>query len=164
MRQLEKSWERELVEIAALEEKYQCFCQKQPLRLSEVQRQELLDLAQDFPRLWMAETTSWAERKNLLKLLIADVTLTRQTESIRVQIRWHTNQSESHELSLPILGSPKTPPIIVERLRTLYQTYTDPEIAAILNQEGLRTAGGNLFTTRIVGDTRRRNHLDKRFS
>jgi len=141
---------------------YQRFCQKQPLRLSDAQRQDLLCLAQDFPRLWEAETTNWAERKNLLKLLIADVTLTRQAESIRVQIRWHTNQAESHDLPVPVSGSPKTPNLIVERLRSLYRTHTDPEIAAILNQEGLRTAYGNLFTPRIVADTRRRNCLNKR--
>ena len=161
-RQLEKNWERELTEVAGLEEMYQRFCQKQPLRLSDAQRQDLLCLAQDFPRLWEAETTNWAERKNLLKLLIADVTLTRQAESIRVQIRWHTNQAESHDLPVPVSGSPKTPNLIVERLRSLYRTHTDPEIAAILNQEGLRTAYGNLFTPRIVADTRRRNCLDKR--
>jgi hypothetical protein len=60
------------------------------------------------------------------------------------------------------MGSPKTPGPIIERLRALYQTHTDPEMATILNQEGLRTSAGNLFTARIVGDTRRRNQLPKR--
>ncbi len=161
-RQLELRWERELCEVARLEEVYQRFCQKQPLRLNEAQRQDLRGLAQDFPRLWAAETTSWAERKNLLKLLIADVTLTRQAESIRVQIRWHTNQANTYDLPLPVPGGSKTPGPVVERLRALYQSHTDPEIATILNQEGLRTAYDNLFTSRIVTDTRRRNQLQKK--
>lgn len=161
-RQLELNWERELREVGRLEAMYNNFCQKQPLRLRDEQRQSLLCLAQDFPRLWAAETTSWAERKNLLKLLISDVTLTRQAKSIRVQIRWHTNQANTYDLPFSPPGHPKTPDPIVERLRALYQTYTDQEIAAILTQEGLRTAHGNLFTPSIVADTRRRNQLQKK--
>lgn len=160
-RQLELSWERELSEVARLEEIYRCFCQKQPLHLGEAQRQSLLGLAQDIPRLWFAETTSSAERKKLLQLLIADVTLTRQAENIRIQIRWHTNQVETHDLPSATLGGPKTPTPIVERLRILCQIYTDKEISEILNREGLQTASGNSFTPRIVADTRRRNHLHK---
>ena len=93
--------------------------------------------------------------------MIADVTLTRQAQSVQVIIRWHTNQVDTSNIQLPALGSPKTPKPILERIRSLYTTHTDPEIAVILNQEGFRTAYGNLFTTKIVADTRRRNNLRK---
>jgi DNA invertase Pin-like site-specific DNA recombinase len=160
-RQLELNWERELQTVKQLEQDYHALCQKQPLRLSDEQRCKLLCLAQDFPRLWEAETTSWSDRKRLIKLLVADVTLKREADSIRVQIRWHTNQADTYDLPVPIIGGAKTPKPVVERLRSLYQTHTDPEIAAILNQEGLLTGYGNLFTRQIVADTRRRNNLRK---
>jgi DNA invertase Pin-like site-specific DNA recombinase len=161
VRQLELNWERELREVDQLEEKYRLFCQRQPLKLNDAQRQSLLCLSQDFSRLWEAETTSWADRKRLIRLMIADVTLTRQAQSVQMIIRWHTNQVDTSNIQLPALGSPKTPKPILERIRSLYTTHTDPEIAVILNQEGFRTAYGNLFTTKIVADTRRRNNLRK---
>jgi len=105
---------------------------------------------------------TWAERKDLIELLIADVTLTRLAQGIRVQIRWHTNQVDEYDLPLPIAGPAPTPTHIVQRIRELYQSHTDQEIAHTLNQEGLKTAAENSFTTRIVGDTRRRNHLYKK--
>ncbi len=160
-RQLELNWERELRVVDQVEEQYRVFCEKRPLKLSDTQRQSLLRLSQDFSRLWEAETTSWPDRKRLIKLLIADVTLTRQAQSVQVKIRWHTNQVDTCTIQLPTLGGPKTPKPIVERIRSLYKTLTDPEMAVILNQEGYRTAYGNRFTTKIVADTRRRNNLRK---
>jgi len=44
----------------------------------------LLALAHDLPALWKAKGTTLAERKELLRLLIADVTLTRQETEIVV--------------------------------------------------------------------------------
>jgi hypothetical protein len=122
-----------------------------------------LALANDLERVWFAPTTSWAERKDLLRCLIADVTLTRHQTGITMTIRWLTNQVESGELPLPIAnhGVP-TPPVIVERLTALYGTHTDQEIADTLNQEGLKTAQGNVFTAKIVERTRQRHKLFRR--
>jgi DNA invertase Pin-like site-specific DNA recombinase len=161
VRQLEGRWEQQLQEVTRLEAEYNRFCQTQLPCLNAAQRQRLLDLAQDLPRLWQAETTTWAERKGLLELLAADVTLTRTADCIRVQIRWHTNQVETLDVPLPLRGSPRTPAEILERIRTLYPTHSDRQIAGILNQEGIRTAYGNVFTGQLVADTRRRNHLQK---
>jgi DNA invertase Pin-like site-specific DNA recombinase len=161
VRQLEHNWEQQLHEVANLEADYSRFCQGHPHHLNADQRQRLIKLAQDFPRLWQAETTTPAERKALVELLIADVTLTRGPKHIQAQIRWHTNQVETLELPLPVNGGAKTPAKIVERLSALYKDYTDQQIAVILNQEGIRTANGNSFTESIVACTRRRNHLRK---
>jgi DNA invertase Pin-like site-specific DNA recombinase len=160
-RQLEHRWEQQLQEVARLEADYHRFCQNQPPSLSATQRQRLLDLAQDFPSLWQAPTTTWADRKKLLQLLIADVTLTRNSQEVQVQIRWHTNLVETCMVTLPARGSPKTSPVIVERVRTLYQSHSDRQIAAVLNQEGLRTPKGGLFTKWAVAGIRRRNQLSK---
>ena len=110
-----------------------------------------------------AETTSWAQRKDLLRLLIADIVLMRHDTGITVRIRWLTNQVETGELPLPVRkrGIP-TPAALVERIRSLCPLHTDQEIADILNQDGLKTSQGNSFTAQIVEGTRWRNHITKR--
>jgi hypothetical protein len=158
---LEAEWEAALQKVTQMEADFALFSQQKPLQLSPQERQHLVELAQDLPGLWSAPSTSWTERKNLLELLIADVTLTRLAEGIRVQIRWQTNQVDSCLLPLPVIGSPPTPPQIAQRIRDLYQLNTDQQIAKILNQEGLKTACGHTFTTRIIADTRRRIGIHK---
>jgi len=159
---LEQEWESTLRKVEQIETEYTRFKQQTVLQLSPQQREQLFHLAQDLAQVWHAPTTTWAERKNLLELLVADVTLTRLDQGIRVQIRWFTNQVEEGQLPLPILGSPPTPAPLVQRIRELYQMHTDSEIAQIFNREGVKTAIGNAFTAQIVGETRRRNHLLKK--
>jgi hypothetical protein len=162
-RTLEQTWEAALHEVDRVENELSALQRRQPLPLSAAQRQSLLALANDLERVWLAPTTSWAERKDLLRLLIAGVTLTRHETGITVTIRWLTNQIESDELPLPACkhGVP-TPPVIVERLSALYCIHTDQETADTLNREGLKTAQGNVFTAKIVERTRQRNKLFRR--
>jgi hypothetical protein len=158
---LEKKWETCLQEVEQLEIEFAKFRSQRPLSLTLEQRQSLLNLAADLSRDWFAPTTSWSERKDLLKLLIADVTLTRCETGITVQIRWFTNQVETGYLPLPLKHNAPTPAIILERIRNLMDTHTDHEIANVLNQEGIQTSIGNTFTARIVANTRYRNHMKR---
>jgi DNA invertase Pin-like site-specific DNA recombinase len=158
-RTLEQEWEARLQEHHHLEMNYEHFQQQAPLRLDEAQRQRLRSLVEDLPQLWQAETTSWAERKELLRLLVADVTLTRQEKEIQVQIRWHTNEMDTFQVALPIRGASPIPEPIVERVRELSPTHTDREIAEILNQEGWSTAQGKPFTASRVLGVRRRSSI-----
>lgn len=160
-RSLEKQWETCLQEVEQLEAKFAEFRSQRPLSISPDQRQALLNLSNDLAKVWFAPTTSWSERKDLLKLLIADVTLTRHETGITVQIRWFTNQVETGQLPLPFKHGAPTPAIILERIRDLLGTHTDREIADVLNQEGIKTSIGNTFTARIVANTRYRNGIKR---
>ena len=100
-RTLEQAWETALREVERLEADLANVRRTQPLPLSPAQRQSLLALAGDLQKVWSAATTSWAQRKDLLRLLIADVALTRHETGITVKIRWLTNQVETAELPLP---------------------------------------------------------------
>jgi len=161
-RTLEQQWELALREVERLENELTALQHAQPLAISAEQRQSLLTLSTDLEQVWAAPTTTWAERKDLLRLLIADVVLTRHETGITVQIRWLTNQVEAGQLPLPIRRGVPTPTVIVERLQSLCSRYTDQEIANILNQEGMKTSLGNSFTAQIVEGTRRRNGIRKR--
>jgi DNA invertase Pin-like site-specific DNA recombinase len=161
-RTLEQQWELALCEVERLETELAAFRRTQPLTIPTEQRQSLLTPAADLDKVWSAPTTSWAERKDLLRLLIADVALTRHETGITVQIRWLTNQVETGQVPLPIRRGVPTPAVIVERIGSLCGCHNDQEIADILNQEGLKTAQGNSFTAQIVEGTRLRNGIRKR--
>jgi hypothetical protein len=161
-RTLEQQWEQALREVDRLETELAAFRRTQPLTIPAEQRQSLRTLAADLDKVWSAPTTSWPERKDLLRLLIADVALTRHETGITVQIRWLTNQVETGQVPLPIRRGVPTPAVIVERIGSLCGFHNDQEIADILNQEGLKTAQGNSFTAQIVEGTRLRNGIRKR--
>jgi hypothetical protein len=158
-RTLEQQWEACLQEIDRLEIEFASFQKKKPLSISPEQRQALLQLASDLPKVWAAPTTTWTERKDLLELLVADVTLTRHETGITVQIRWFTNQIETGELPLPTRNNLPTPAPIIERIRDLCDTHTDRKIAEIFNQEGLKTARGNEFNAGNINALRKRHKI-----
>lgn len=159
---LESEWNARLRDAQQLETEFSRQQREPALQLDQAQRQQLDNLVHDLPKVWHATTTSWRERKDLLQLLIADVTLTRQESAVQVQIRWHTNQVDTLHVSLPIRGAPSVAEEIVERIRTLGKTHTDSQIANVLNQANLQTAQGMPFTARRVQGLRRRYQICKR--
>lgn len=161
-RTLEQAWEARLQDLEQLEADFARQQQPAPLTLDESQRQQIRQVVQDLPAVWSAETTSRADRKQLLRLLVADVTLTRRDTDVQVQIRWHTNEVDTYTVALPRRGAPRLLQTVVERVRTLSQSHTDRQIAAILNQETPPTASNQPFTTQGVESLRRRYGIRKR--
>lgn len=159
---LERAWEAALQAVERLEAEFARQQGQFTLALTTAQRQQLAALVQDLPAVWHAPTTSWTERKDLLQLLVADVTLTRQEADVLVQIRWHTNEVDTYTVPLPIRGAPPTSEAVVARVRALSQTYTDRQTAALLTQEGIQTSQGKPFTAKRVQELRRRYGINKR--
>ena len=115
-------------------------------------------------RLWHAATTSWTERKDMLQLLVADVTLTRQETDILVKVRWHTNELDTCAVPLPSRGASPVPEAVVERTRFLSPIRTDSQIADELDRDGIRTPQDKPFTAQRVQGLRRRYRIRKRSS
>jgi hypothetical protein len=122
------------------------------LSLSAEQREQIRALAQDLPALWDAPTTTWADRKQLVRWLIKDVTLSKRDNLIHIDIRWQTEARTS--LSIPRLKKSwevrQTDPRVVARVRELAPTHTATQIANLLNEEGLRAGMGGGFTASKV--------------
>lgn len=148
-RSLEREWNEKLLEVDRLEREYAALPKPAALTLSPEQRQQILQLSHDLPTLWHAETTTAAERKHLLRLLIKDVTLCRHEQSVVIAIRW---QTEAHTLlSIPVpkrsWEQRQTPAEVVVRIGELAPTHTDAQIAQILNTERKVAGLGGSFTT-----------------
>ena len=65
--------------------------------LTPEQKQQVLQLGKDSPRLWKAPTTSACDRKRMLRLLIRDITVVKGAEPklLHLQIRWQGGATET---------------------------------------------------------------------
>ena len=151
-RSLEREWNERLLEVDRLERDYQRSPKPAALLLSAAQREQIRQLAQDLPALWEAPTTTHAQRKQLLRWLIKDVTLSKRDNRILIEIRWQTEARTS--LSIPRLQKSwevrQTSPQVVARVRELAPTHTASQIADLLNEEDLHPGLGGRFTASKV--------------
>lgn len=160
---LEADWNDKLRALASAEQEYERRREAADLTLSDEHRRQILGLATDFPRLWADSSTPDRERKRMVRLIVEDVTLNRQQELVVAQVRFRGGAV--HTLRVPIVDLRQRPvELVAEVARLLVDGHTDGEIAAILNQRGLRPHhGGHVFTAAIVAHIRRQHHLVDRF-
>ena len=124
----------------------------------------MLTLAQDFPRLWQANTTRPKDRKRMLRLLIKDITVEKRPErQVVLHIRWQggAGTDRTVHLPLPIAERLRYPQNIVARVRELARDRDDTAIAEILNREGHRSAKGTPFNVSRVAWIRYRHRIPK---
>jgi hypothetical protein len=97
-RTLERQWEDKLRALEQLEREYASWCGRQQLTVSEEDREQILALAQDLPSVWAAPTTTAADRKQLLRLLVDSVLLDNHRSVGRTwfQINWRTGATTEH--------------------------------------------------------------------
>src|SRR5207244_6550861 len=74
-RNLETQWEEKLRAVEHIERDYESWRRREQLTVTADDREQILALAQDLPAIWSAPTTTAADRKQLLRLLIDSVLL-----------------------------------------------------------------------------------------
>jgi hypothetical protein len=133
------------------------------LALTDEQKGQLLALAKDLPRLWNSPSTSTQDRKRMLRLLIKDITVerVRPEQKALLHIRWQGGAVEDLSVAIPLPAPDKVryPQPVVERVRTLALTMTDPQIIATLNQEQLLSATGRPFSLSMIKWIRARHGI-----
>ncbi len=118
------------------------------------QREQILALARNLPRLWQAETTSAKDRKRLLRLLIQDITVERGPGGeVQLHVRWIGGECEDLLVTLPakIQDRLRYPPERIKEIRGLAAEHTDAEIAEVFNQRGQPSSRGQPFTAKMIG-------------
>jgi DNA invertase Pin-like site-specific DNA recombinase len=155
-RSLEREWNEKLREVDRLEREYQGLPKQAALRLTAEQREQIRALTHDLPTLWSAATTTDAERKHLLRLLIKDVTLSRHDKHICIALRWQTEAQTL--LSIPTLPKSwevrQTSAEVVARIGEWAALYPDATIAMMLNEAGYTAGAGGLFTAKKIQSLR----------
>jgi len=151
-RSLERDWNEKLTALAQLERDYAELRPTAWSHVSEAERQGIIDLVHDLPAVWRAKTTTHAERKQVVRLLIKDVMLTKLEKAVRVDVRWQTHACSTLEVPRPkpAYVVRRTPPEVIECIRQWAPDHTDIAIAERLNQEGYRSGQGSAFTASKV--------------
>jgi len=154
-RALETQWEERLRAVEQTERDYAIWKKDNSIAITAQERAEILAIGEDLPRVWYAQTTTPADRKHLLRLVVKAVLVDqkRQRGKLWLQINWQSGARTVHD---------------IDRLRVSYQAYsgsdrlqerlcqlhaerqTDAQIAAALNVEGYRTPSGRQFRGKNV--------------
>ncbi|MBE3135585.1 MAG: recombinase family protein [Acidobacteria bacterium] len=150
--QLEADWNGTLRALQSAQETYDQQTQQEPHSIRAAERETILALAADFPRVWHNPQLPHRERKRMARLLLEDVTL-RKDETIIAEIRFKGGALKTLQLPLPlpfcILS--RTRPEVVEAIDSLLCDYDYHEVVELLNARGLRSGDGRAFNVGIVG-------------
>jgi hypothetical protein len=143
VRQLEADWEQALAERETLREQYTRYTASTPRTLSPAQQATISALARDLPALWQAPTTTDADRKRLIRLVVDKVTVNvvGDSEQVQVTITWAGGHTTEGRITRPVarLEHLSYYPQLIERVRQLAATgMTATSIAVQLNTEGFR--------------------------
>ena len=158
-RTLETRWNQKLQELLQVEAEYEQARRVHKLDLSDEDKRAILALSKDLSKVWCADSTTVAERKQLLRLLIEDIVLLPvETPERLCQIRilWKTGAITEAVVPRPGRGEHcKTPPEVVTVIRAQAEAgITDAKIAVSLNRQGLKSGQGCAFTHRTVSGIR----------
>jgi len=129
-RQVEREWEEKLATQMRLQDEYRRFLDTQPRGLTDMERTAIRQLAADIPALWQAPTTTAAERKEIVRLIVRRVVVAVQGESERVHV------------TVEWVGGTQTAGTIVRPVARLEQLSYYPQLCArarALAAEGLST-------------------------
>jgi len=161
---LEAQWNEKLRALAQVKEQCEQQQRLDSAQLSQEQKARILSLACEFPRLWRDPHTPDRDRKRMARMLLEDVTLSRQEQEILAQVRF--KGGATRELRMPIPKSAwalrKTKTEIVAEIDRLLTEHTESDIARILNDQGWHSSSGSPFSFHIVGRLRRTYRLKSR--
>jgi DNA invertase Pin-like site-specific DNA recombinase len=147
---LEKRWNESLFALDELRKQYHEYTTSNHLDNLSARKDELLKLAEDFPRLWHAKSTNAKDRKRIIRLLIKDITvkISDDRQNAILYIRWQGGANEELRVPLPPKSADKwrCSPEIIDSVRTLAQRMKDDEIVKHLNRKNLKTNKGNPYT------------------
>jgi hypothetical protein len=142
-RQLETDWEEGLAEAGRLEADYQRFTEEQPATLTPAERAAIQALAADLPRVWHAPSTTQADRKALLRILIEGIAVNviGNSELVDVTITWAGGHQTAGQAVRPVgrLDQLSYYPALLACITGLAAAGRNSrQIADALNAEGYR--------------------------
>jgi len=159
--ELERRWNQALTTEANLEAELATLQQGRQRPLSDAQKQELLTLARDLPRLWDDPHSSPEHKKRLLRIALKEIMATSEDDSIRLVLHWQGGDHTQLEFQKIRTGQHRyvTDSDLVEIVRTLARIEPDARIAAILNRNQRRTAHGQIWTAKRICSLRRHHAI-----
>jgi DNA invertase Pin-like site-specific DNA recombinase len=157
---LEADWNDALRALQAAREDYERASAAATAALTDQIKHQIHSLATDFPALWSNPHTAQRDRKRMVRLLVADVTL-HKTDRIHLHVRLRGGQTHSLAVAIPPTSwqARQTRPDTVAALDRLLDAHTDAEAADALNADGHRSGENKPFTAGIIVHVRHKYHL-----
>jgi hypothetical protein len=161
---LEREWNDKLKEMELAGQQYAEARRQHKVDLSDAERSRILNLARDLPRVWNASSTTSAERKNLLRMLVREITLSPVSQpkrATRVQVLWQTGAVTNIIVPRPSqFTASVTDPIAVTLIAKLIaKGKSDIEIASELNSKRIPTGKDRPWNQQAVRWVRFRHKL-----
>jgi DNA invertase Pin-like site-specific DNA recombinase len=162
-RALERSLEQSLTELRQADAELASQRARRPSRLSEDEVAWLQSAGADLRAVFHAPSTTWRQRKQLLRALIAEVVVkvdpggreAQKSRRAHVEVIWEGGAKTTfvHQLNNPV-AFPATDESTVDLVRRLASRYDDRVIAVVLSRQGRRTGAGLPFTKQRVASLR----------
>lgn len=160
---LEAEWNEKLRLHADVVADYGRRGQEEAAALDAQMRRHVLELAEQFPRIWNDPRIDMRERKRILRLLILDVTLVKSDKiTVHVRLSGGATRTLALDRPLPIAQIRKFKPELVVEVDRLLDRHCDREIADILNKRGFRTWEGKPFNLKKIDFIRGAYNLPSR--
>jgi DNA invertase Pin-like site-specific DNA recombinase len=143
---LEADWNSKLRALTEAQAEYERQRTADRVAADPEQRARILALAVDFPAVWRDPHTPQRERKRMLALLVEDVTRLKQRQ-VTAHVRFRGGATTTLTLPRPLTAWElrATSPEARQQMNALLDEYTDAQVAALLNERGLRTGAGDTF-------------------
>ena len=158
-RGLEAQWEESLRAVQHARAELTRRQQQRPHAVTPEERRRLLRLSEDLQQVWHAPSTSLRDKKELLRTLLEEVSVSVYREQFRalLKLRWRGGMLSEFDVSLPRSrpATVRTDEDTIALVRRLAQYHDDATIAGILNRQERTTARGLRFTQNLVGNLRR---------
>lgn len=158
-RTLEADWEHRLSDFSSAQAELAQRQTQFPDRLTDPQRKRIHSLGDDLMRVWEAPTTTYRDRKELLRTLLEEVNIKIEQgrPHAHLILRWRAGAVSELDIHLKRRNTPpiRTDENTIELVRRLAVHYPDGVIAGIVNRQGRRTAHGDRFTANKIGNLRR---------
>ena len=140
---LEKRWQGALEKLNGLEGQYRQLKSEQK-QITDKQREQLFELADDLTRFWNAPQCDSREKTRLVRLLIKEIWIERLTPAkLKAVIHWHGGVHTTYEFSRRTPAKNRHEDqqqviITADTIKQLAKTSDDEQIVRILNRANFR--------------------------
>ncbi len=151
---LEREWEAALAELEVATTELDQLRRRQPVKLSDAERQELRKTCEDIASLWSDRATI-EDRKQIVRLLLrrVEVEVHNNTERVSVRLHWSGGYESSHEITRAVscFHQLETYEQLIERaLELTLAGERAAQVASILEREGFRSPRSDTPISRMM--------------
>ena len=160
--ELERRWNERLAEVSQREVQIDALLAQADSGLTPQQREDLMALGTDLPRVWSHPSAGNEVRKRILRCVIREIVARVADARIELVIHWHGGDHTELSVVKNRVGQHRwTTNVEVQALITqLARQLNDGGIAALLNRLGHPTGKGHTWTEMRVRAFRSDNQID----